>query len=158
MLRIQDLLDRDLILMDMRAADKVGVIRELAGLLARHNRVHDADVLAQAVLDRESQGSTGIGEGIAIPHAKSQAISDIVIAFGRSKSGVDFQSLDGKPAYLFFLLVTPEDRPGDHLKLLARISRIMRNTALREQLLRCTQPEELQKLILEEDGKYPCIR
>jgi fructose-specific phosphotransferase system IIA component len=158
MLRIQDLLDRDLILMDLRAADKAGVIRELAGLLARNNRVHDPDALAQAVLDRESQGSTGIGEGIAIPHAKSQAIDDIVVAFGRSTSGVDFQSLDGKPAYLFFLLVTPEDRPGEHLKLLARISRIMRNAALREQLLLCTLPEELQKLILDEDGKYPCIR
>jgi fructose-specific phosphotransferase system IIA component len=158
MLRIQDLLDRDLILMDLRAADKAGVIRELAGLLARNNRVQDPDALAQAVLDRESQGSTGIGEGIAIPHAKSQAIDDIVVAFGRSTSGVDFQSLDGKPAYLFFLLVTPEDRPGEHLKLLARISRIMRNAALREQLLLCTLPEELQKLILDEDGKYPCIR
>jgi fructose-specific phosphotransferase system IIA component len=158
MLRIQDLLDRDLILMDLRAADKAGVIRELAGLLARNNRVQDPDALAQAVLDRESQGSTGIGEGIAIPHAKSQAIDDIVVAFGRSTSGVDFQSLDGKPAYLFFLLVTPEDRPGEHLKLLARISRIMRNAALREQLLLCTLPGELQKLILDEDGKYPCIR
>jgi fructose-specific phosphotransferase system IIA component len=158
MLRIQDLLDRDLILMDLRAADKAGVIHELAGLLARNNRVQDPDALAQAVLDRESQGSTGIGEGIAIPHAKSQAIDDIVVAFGRSTSGVDFQSLDGKPAYLFFLLVTPEDRPGEHLKLLARISRIMRNAALREQLLLCTLPEELQKLILDEDGKYPCIR
>jgi fructose-specific phosphotransferase system IIA component len=158
MLNIQDLLDKDLIVMDLRAADKAGVISELTGLLARNGRVRDADALSQAVLARESQGSTGIGEGIAIPHAKSQAISDIVVAFGRSKNGVDFQSLDGKPAYLFFLLVTPEDRPGDHLKVLARISRIMRNAALREQLLRCALPEELQKLILDEDGKYPNIR
>jgi fructose-specific phosphotransferase system IIA component len=158
MLKIQDLLDRDLILLDLRSADKAGVIRELTGHLERSGRVHDADALAQAVLDREAQGSTGIGEGIAIPHAKSRAISDIVVVFGRSKDGVDFQSLDGKPAHLFFLLVTPEDRPGDHLKVLARISRIMRNAALREQLLRCSLPEELQRLILDEDGKYPTIR
>ena len=158
MLRIQDLLARDRILPDLHATDKTGVIRELIELLVRNGTVQDVDALVQAVLARESQGSTGIGEGIAIPHAKSKAASEIVVAFGRSKNGIDFQSLDGKPAYLFFLLVTPEDRPGDHLKLLARISRIMRNAALREQLLHCSRQEELQRLILDEDGKYPNIR
>jgi PTS system nitrogen regulatory IIA component len=156
--RIQDLLGGDLIIEDLQATDKAGVIRELASLLTRRGRVRDADRLVHVILERESQGSTGIGDGIAIPHAKSQEIEDSVVAFGRSKTGVDFQSLDGKPAYLFFLLVTPENRPGEHLKTLARISRIMRNTALRDELRRCEAWQEIRRLILDEDSKYPNMR
>ncbi len=156
--RIQNLLERDLIIDDLLATDKVGVIRELAGLVAGTGRVKDADELVRVILDRESQGSTGIGEGIAIPHAKSRAVGDTVVVFGRSRRGVDFETLDGKPAYLFFLLVSPEDRPGEHLKTLARISRLMRNSVLRERLRACADPAEMQQLIYDEDGKYPVCR
>jgi PTS system nitrogen regulatory IIA component len=156
--RIQDLLEGDLIIEDLHATDKTGVIREFASLLTRTGKVRDADQLVKVILERESQGSTGIGDGIAIPHAKSREIADSVVAFGRSKTGVDFQSLDGKPAYLFFLLVTPESRPGEHLKTLARISRLMRNTTLRDELRQCSVRQEIRKLILDEDSKYPNMR
>ncbi len=157
-MHIQGLLEGDLIIEDLRATDKSGVIREFADLLVSKGRVKDADELIRVVLDREAQGSTGIGDGIAIPHAKSRAIKEAVVVFGRSRQGVDFQTLDGKPAYLFFLLVSPEDHPGEHLKTLARISRIMRNAVLRERLRACGDRAEIQRLIYDEDGKYPVCR
>jgi fructose-specific phosphotransferase system IIA component len=157
-MRIQDLLEEDLIIEDLLATDKAGVIREFADLLAGRGKVRDAGELARAVLEREAQGSTGIGDGIAIPHAKSRFVSGSLVVFGRSRKGVDFQTLDGKPAYLFFLLVSPEDHPGEHLKTLARISRIMRSAELRERLRTSRDRREILRLISDEDGKYPVCR
>jgi len=154
MARIQDLLDGDLIIEDLAATDKPGVIREFADLIVSRGNVRDRDDLVRVIMERESQGSTGIGDGIAIPHAKSGEISDMVVAFGRSRRGIDFQSLDGGRAYLFFLLVTPQDRPAEHLKTLARISRIMRSAELRERLKACVSRQEILNLLLEEDRRY----
>ncbi len=158
MAQIQGLLDGNLIIEDLQATDKAGVIRELADLLANRGKVKDADELVRVVLERESHGSTGIGDGIAIPHAKSRSVAGTVVVFGRSRRGVDFQALDGRPADLFFLLVSPEDQPGEHLKTLARISRIMRNAELREKLRAGRDRTEIRKLIGDEDGKYPLCR
>ena len=158
MARIQDVLSTDLIIEDLQATNKAGVIREFAALLSQAGKVANADALAQVLLDRESQCSTGIGDGIAIPHARSRSVSEMVIAFGRSGQGIDFQALDGKPAHLFFVLVSPEDRPGDHLKTLARISRVLRSPVLRQELLRSTARQEIQKLLIDEDSKYPNSR
>ena len=155
MARIQDLLDDDLIIAELQAGDKAGVIAEFADLLAAKGKVRDREELVRVIGEREAQGSTGIGEGIAIPHAKASGIGEMVVAFGRSAAGVDFQSLDGKPAYLFFVLVSPEDRPADHLKTLARISRVMRNPSLRDRLRRSSASAEMRSLILDEDSKYP---
>ena len=158
MARIPGLLEDGLILADLLATDKAGVIREFADLLVSKGKVKDADELVRIVLERESQGSTGIGDGIAIPHAKSRAVSDPVVVFGRSRRGVDFQTLDGKPADLFFLLISPEGRPGEHLKTLARISRIMRNAGLRERLRASRDRTEIEQLLFDEDGKHPACR
>jgi fructose-specific phosphotransferase system IIA component len=158
MARLQDILSGDLIIEDLQATDKAGVVREFASLLARAGKVRDAGELERVLLERESQCSTGIGDGIAIPHAKSGSISEMVIAFGRSGRGIDYQSLDGRPAHLFFLLVTPDDRPSDHLKTLARISRILRNPVLRTELMRSSARQEIQKLLLDEDSRYPNSR
>ncbi len=158
MAAIQGLLEGDLIIEDLRATNKEGVIREFAELLASRGKVKDVDDLVRVVLDRESQGSTGIGDGIAIPHAKSRAVARTLVVFGRSQRGVDFQTLDGRPADLFFLLVSPEDQPGEHLKTLARISRILRNGELRERLRASRDREEIRKLIYDEDGKYQVCR
>jgi fructose-specific phosphotransferase system IIA component len=155
MARIRDILSGDLIIEDLQATDKAGVMREFASLLSRAGKVGDADELARVLLQRESQCSTGIGDGVAIPHARSKAVTETVIAFARSESGVDFDSLDGRPAHLFFLLVTPDERPGDHLKTLARISRLFRNDILRQELLRSSARQEIQKLLIDEDSKYP---
>jgi PTS system nitrogen regulatory IIA component len=153
-MRLEALLQRDLIIEDIRATDKAGVIREFAGLLASAGKVRDPEELARTVLDREAQGSTGIGDGIAIPHAKSASLRESIVAFGRSRKGVDFQTLDGRPAYLFFLLVSPSDQPGEHLKTLARISRLIRNAALRERLLASSGRDEIQRLLIDEDERY----
>jgi PTS system nitrogen regulatory IIA component len=152
---IRDLLQDDLVIEEIKATDKIGVIREFAGILQATGRVTDAEALVRVLLERESLGSTGIGDGVAIPHGKLSFISNMVVAFGRSSRGIDFQSLDAKPVYLFFLLVTPDNKPGDHLKALARISRILKNPDLRENLKRTSDRQELKRLIYEEDSKYP---
>ncbi|HUI68619.1 MAG TPA: fructose PTS transporter subunit IIA [Nitrospirota bacterium] len=152
---IGDLLQDDLVIEEIKATDKIGVIREFAGILQATGKVIDAEALVRVLLERESLGSTGIGDGVAIPHGKLSFISNMVVAFGRSSRGVDFQSLDAKPVYLFFLLVTPDSKPGDHLKALARISRILKNPVLRENLKRTSDRQELKRLIYEEDSKYP---
>jgi PTS system nitrogen regulatory IIA component len=155
MVTIKDLLQDDLILEEITATDKRGVIREFARFLKSRGRVENEEELFRTLVDRESLGSTGIGGGVAIPHGKLKNITDMIVAFGRSTKGVDFQSLDGKPVYLFFLLLTPHDMPGEHLKVLARISRILKNHILRENLRKASLRKELQRLIYEEDSKYP---
>ena len=156
MAQMRDLLEVDLVLEEIKATDKIGVIREFADVLQAAGRVKDAEALVRVLLERESLGSTGIGDGVAIPHGKLGFISDMIVAFGRSSRGVDFQSLDAKPAYLFFLLVAPEHKPGDYLiKTLARISRILKNPTLRENLKRTADRQEIKRLLYEEDSKYP---
>ncbi len=155
MVKIKDLLRDDLVIDEIRATDKAGVFREFAAHLKSAGKVADAEELVRILTERESLGSTGIGDGVAIPHGKLAMIPDMIVAFGRSRRGVDFQSLDSKPAHLFFLLVTPVDKPGDHLKTLARISRILKNPVLRDNLMHAAHRQELQRLICEEDGKYP---
>lgn len=155
MARMNDLFEEDLIIEDITASDKNGVIREFSDLLAGRGKVRSSEDLARVLLEREALGSTGIGDGIAIPHAKLPLLRDMVVAFGKSRTGVDFHSLDGQPAHLFFLLVTPDTAPGDHLKMLARISRILKNPVLRDALRQAARREELRQLILDEDGKYP---
>jgi PTS system nitrogen regulatory IIA component len=149
------LLDGDLIIEDLRATDKAGVIREFASLLAGRGLVRDEEGLVDVVLQREAT-TTGIGDGIAIPHGRLPGIPGTIVAFGRSQRGVDFQSLDGKPAHLFFFFVTPEERPDDHLAVLRRLARITRSPMLRDRLLRSTDRLEMQKLVLDEDER--CLK
>jgi PTS system nitrogen regulatory IIA component len=155
MVMIRDLLQPDLVIDEISSTDKRGVIREFAGLLKSRDRIKDEEELVRVLLEREALGSTGIGDGVAIPHAKLHPIREMIVAFGRSDQGVEYDSMDARPVHLFFLLVTPDDRPGEHLRALARISRILKNAALREQLRRVPGREEILKLIYEEDGKYP---
>jgi PTS system nitrogen regulatory IIA component len=155
MATIKDLLQGNLVIEDIKSVDKPGVIREFASLLQHAGKVAAAEELVRVLMEREALGSTGIGDGVAIPHGKLRGIGDIVVAFGRSRQGVEFQSMDEKPAHIFFLLVTPDDRPGEHLKTLARISRILKNPDLRQKLLEAPHGRDLLQLILEEDLKYP---
>lgn len=155
MTTLRDLMQDDLIIEDIAATDKTGVLREFAAHLHSTGRVRDAQELVHVLLEREALGSTGIGDGIAIPHGKLGSIPEMIVAFGRSRTGIDFQSLDHEPAYLFFLLVTPANKPGDHLKALARISRILKNPLFRNNLRHAPGRAEIQKAICEEDSKYP---
>ena len=155
MATIKDMLRENLILDNIEASDKMGVLREFAGLLKSADKIKDEEELVRVLLERELLGSTGIGDGVAIPHGKLHIIPEMIVAFGRSHKGVDYDSMDSKPVYLFFLLVTPEGMPGEHLRALARISRILKNPALRDSLRQASRREDLLRLIYQEDGRYP---
>jgi len=155
MANIRDLLHDDLVIEELAATEKAGVLAEFAALLKLQGKIRDDQELFRILMQREALGSTGIGDGIAIPHGKMTMIPETIIAFGRSTAGIDFQSLDRKPVHLLFLLVAPADRPGDHLKTLARVSRILRNPFFRENLRAASGRGALMRLIREEDGRYP---
>ncbi|HPR15219.1 MAG TPA: PTS sugar transporter subunit IIA, partial [Smithella sp.] len=109
------------------------------------------DILKQ----RENLGSTGIGEGVAIPHGKISNLNDIVVAFGRSEKGIAYDSLDGKPVHLFFLLLAPENSAGQHLKILAKISKMLKDVYFRNKLIAAKSRDELYQIII--DQERTCI-
>jgi PTS system nitrogen regulatory IIA component len=152
-MRLIDILDETSIVADLQASDKTEALEILVEAMTRSNEVNKQNIL-NVLLEREELGSTGIGDGIAIPHGKSPEITQIISGFGLSKQGIEFDSLDGKPAHLFFLLVAPENSPGTHLKVLARISRMLKNVNFREKLLEANSQHEIYQIISEEDGKY----
>lgn len=155
-MKILDILTSEaLVAPDLSGADKTAVLRELAEHLAaqRPAEAIDAGRLVDVLWERERLGSTAIGDGIAIPHGKMPGLTGVVGAFGRHAKGVDFDSLDGSPTHLFFLLVAPEDSVGQHLKALARVSRLLKDRAFRERLVGAGDRAELFRLIREEDEK-----
>src|SRR5882724_8834170 len=151
-MKIAEFLREDLILPDLQATDKAGVLRELCAPLARAHGL-DPGRLTEVLLEREKLGSTGVGEGVAIPHGKLPGVPNLLAAFGRSKRGVDFAAIDGKPTYLFFVLFAPENSAGIHLKALARISRLFRNASFRDSILQAQGAQEIYALIVQEDAK-----
>jgi len=153
-MKITDILDKKLIIADLSSKNKKGVLEELVSHLAQHEGKVNKDELLKILLEREKLGSTGINDGIAIPHGKLQSIDGLLAVFGRSREGIDFGALDNKLSHLFFLLVAPESSAGAHLKALARISRIAQNEAFREGCMKADTKEDLFQLILEEDEKY----
>ena len=153
---IMQFLDERAVTIDLKAHDsKEDVIRELVELLVNAGSIKPKDVtrLIQILLKRESLGSTGIGQGVAIPHGKSDCVSRLVAAFGVSRTGVNFDSLDGEPVSLFFLLVAPEDSAGPHLKALARISRLLKDRHFRDSLRAARDEKTLVRIIREEDER-----
>jgi PTS system nitrogen regulatory IIA component len=153
-MKIMDFLNKKAVTVNLSATDKEGVITELVSLLTgATDIVQSKDELIKAVLSRESLGSTGIGQGIGIPHAKSQSVKQLVAAFGLSQKGVNFDSLDGEPAYIFFLLIAPEESAGPHLKALARISRMLKDKYFRDLLKKAKSEQEILRIIQEEDAK-----
>ena len=129
------------------ASDKNGVIDELVNQLDKAGKLSDIAQFKEAIHNRESQSTTGIGEGIAIPHAKVAAVKSPAIAFGKSKEGVDYQSLDGQPAHLFFMIAAPEGGAQTHLDALAKLSGILMDDKVRESLLHANSPEEVLQII-----------
>jgi len=152
-MKIAEFLREDLILPELQATDKAGVLRELCEPLARAHGL-DAGKLTDVLLEREKLGSTGVGEGVAIPHGKLPGLPGLLAAFGRSKKGVDFAAIDGKPTYLFFVLFAPENSAGIHLKALARISRLFKSPPFRESIQRAAGAADVYRLVSTEDAKY----
>jgi PTS system nitrogen regulatory IIA component len=153
-MRITDILREELVVGDLKATDKSGVLRELCAAVAARRADLAESRLYEVLVEREKLGSTGIGEGIAIPHGKLAGLPGLVAVFGRSVPGVDFAAIDGKPTQLFFALFAPENSAGIHLKALARISRIFKNGELRKQLLGAVDAAAIWKQIADEDAKY----
>jgi len=133
----------------MSSVDKASAISEMVQFLHADGRIADAPALEKAIIEREKLGSTGIGLSIAIPHAKLENLKDLVALIGRSDEGVEFDSLDGKKVNFFFLLVGPNNDPGRHLKLLARISRLVKQNGFCDRLKTATSPEEIMNVVVE---------
>jgi len=152
---IMDFFSKKAVITDMKSTSKEAVIKEMVDCLIEAGEVEkrNRNKLIDALMAREALGSTAIGQGIAIPHAKSDCVDKLVAAFGLSKKGVDFDSLDGELAYIFFLLVAPQDSAGPHLKALARISRLLKDKYFRDTLRACTDEKSVIKIITQEDEK-----
>lgn len=153
-MKISEILNKDLLIPNLQSKNKKGVLEELAGVLVAQGKLPDLEKVVEVLLDREKLGSTGIGDGIAIPHGKIKDLGGVVASFGRSREGVDFESIDQKPTHLFFLLVAPENSAGIHLKALARISRLLKDPNFRKRLMEAESQKELFQIISEEDAQY----
>jgi nitrogen PTS system EIIA component len=152
-MKILDVLQKEGILADLKSKDKKGILEELATPLAGIAKV-TRESLVKVLMERERLGSTGIGGGIGIPHGKLKGMDSLALGFGLSKKGVDFESMDGRPTHIFFLLVTPESSTGLHLKLLARISRILKNDIFKEKLMSAGNRDEIYEAIKEKDEEF----
>jgi nitrogen PTS system EIIA component len=152
--KITDFLTPDRVIADLTEKEKSAVLKEMAGQLAGSESGLDATQILKVLQDREKISTTAIGEGVAIPHGKLPNVQKVSALFARSLEGVDFASLDGEPTYLFFTLIAPQDAAADHLKALARISRLLKDPDLRRRLLAAATNQELYNIIAVEDQKF----
>jgi len=153
-MKILDILAVDSIVPELKGRTKKLVLEELIDAVKQHKPNIDSDRLMRVLLERERLGSTGIGDGIAIPHGKLKDIDDLVLSFGRSIEGIDFESMDGKPVHLFFLLVAPEACAGIHLRALAKIARLLKNGTVRKRLAKVDNREDIFSIIQQEDEDF----
>ncbi len=153
-MKIIDILAMDSIVPELKGRTKKQVLEELIDAITQEKLRVDRERLLKVLLDRERLGSTGIGDGIAIPHGKLKDLDQLVLSFGRSTEGIDFESMDGKPVHLFFLLVAPETCSGIHLRALARIARLLKNGTVRKRLGKVDNREEIFSIIQQEDEDF----
>ena len=153
-MKIMDYLQEEWVIPNLPGTDKRSVLKALSGVLVKPCQVASAEELLQVLLDREKLGSTGIGEGIAIPHGRLKKLKSFLISFGRSIKGVDFDSIDRKPSQLFFLVMAPENSAVDNLKLLGRIVTLLKDPSFKKRLMEAQSQTELFQIISEEDEKY----
>ncbi|MCE5242030.1 MAG: PTS sugar transporter subunit IIA [Syntrophobacteraceae bacterium] len=153
-MKILDILAENAIIPELRGRTKKQVLEELIEALLAQKPHLDRDRLMAVLLERERLGSTGIGDGIAIPHGKLKDLDQLVLSFGRSSQGVDFESMDGKPVHLFFLLVAPENCAGIHLRALAKIARILKNGSVRKKLGSVGSKDDIYNAIQQEDEDF----
>ena len=151
-MNLKEILKKEAVCAQLESTKKEDVLKEMVDLLGAD--VKDKKKIVKILIERESLGSTGIGQGIAVPHGKTDDSDSLFAALGVSKQGVDFNSLDGEPVYIFFLLIAPKESPGPHLKALARISRILRDGSFCAMLRKAETAEQIYNLIIKEDEKY----
>ena len=150
---ITDILDKRCIKLDLEATEKEEALEELVSALAAVKPLGDKKAILKSLIDRENLGSTGIGQGIAIPHGKTDKVTELMAFLGISKKGVNFDALDGEPVYIFFLLIAPKESAGPHLKALARISRLLRDSYLCQLICKAKTPEDVYRIISQEEEK-----
>ena len=153
-MKLSEIIDENNIVPELKAKDKKGVLEELAQVIADHEPSIDKRALVKVLVEREHLGTTGIGDGVAIPHGKLKGVERPLISFGRSKDGLDFQSIDRQPVHLFFLLVAPDNSSGIHLHVLAKIAKILKNNTFRKRLMEIGTREELYQTIVRADEEY----
>lgn len=139
-------LQRDAIILDMKAATKEAALRELAGVAATLCGRFTEETLYNVLLEREAVGSTGVGNGVAIPHGKIDGLDEILLCFGRSKAGINFDAIDNRPAHLFVLMLSPANKAGEYLQTLAAVSRVLKQPEKRQQLLDSITREDIATL------------
>jgi PTS system nitrogen regulatory IIA component len=152
-MKLLEFLPKEAVLADLQAQDKKGVLHELAAPVAAFAGVESHD-LVQVLLERERLGTTGIGNGIGIPHGKMKNLNSLVIGFGLSRDGIDFESMDERPAHIFFLLAAPENSTELHLKMLARISKILKHDGFRDKLMQAQDSDAIYAAIGDEDEDF----
>jgi PTS system nitrogen regulatory IIA component len=153
-MKIMDYLNEEWVFSDLKGTDKPSILKELSNVLVKPCQVTSVEELLQVLLDREKLGSTGIGEGIAIPHGRLKKLKKFFVSFGRSLKGVDFDSIDQKTSHLFFLVIAPENSAVDNLKLLGRIVTMLKEPSFKKRLMEAPSQKELFQVISEEDEKY----
>ncbi|MBU1343038.1 MAG: PTS sugar transporter subunit IIA [Proteobacteria bacterium] len=152
-MKISQLLNKNSIIASLAARDKKGAIDELALAVSKTTKA-SAKEIATVLMEREQLGSTGIGGGIAIPHGKLNMVGSIIVGFGLSREGVEYDSLDNKPVHIFFLLLTSENSTGGHLKVLAQISKLLKMDHFKQALLTATSVDEIYDIIMEQDEDF----
>jgi mannitol/fructose-specific phosphotransferase system IIA component (Ntr-type) len=154
-MRLTDYLDPQAILLDLPSGGKEQVFAAIAGRLAESGLISDQQRLLSDVLTREEQGGTAIGRGLAFPHARTRSLERIVMAMARLRPGADFGAEDGEPVRLVFLLGAPEDKAGEYLKLLGRLSKLMKENGLRKELLKAPSPQTVLDLLETAEAHLP---
>lgn len=153
-MKLTDILKLDKIIIDFKGATKEEIINEMIDLFMGDERVSDIETIRTVVLERESIMSTGVGNGFAIPHGKTNMVKEMVAGFGLLKNPIDFEAIDSKPVNLIFMLIGQEDSVGQHIKMLSRISRIMNQELIRNKLANASSAEEIFQIFEEEDSQY----
>ena len=153
-MKIDEILKKESVIADIAGKNKLDVIKEMTERLKQNYTIKNDQALYATLMEREKLGSTGIGENVAIPHGKSDELTQIIIVFARSLSGIDFESLDQKPVHFVCMVIAPAHSTGQHLKVLARISRLFKNQTLREGILKAEDSNAIYSILLEEDSKF----
>jgi len=153
-MKIDKILKKESVIADLLGDNKVEVIKEMTQCLKKNNLIKNDQALFETLMEREKLGSTGIGENVAIPHGKSNEVKRIITVLARSKNGVEFESLDQKPVHFVCMVIAPAHSTGQHLKVLARISRIFKNQGLREDILNAGNSDSIYSILIHEDSKF----
>lgn len=153
-MKIEEILTKESVIADLLGDSKVKVIKEMTQCLKKNNFIKNDQALFETLMEREKLGSTGIGENVAIPHGKSDEVTQIITVLARSKKGVEFESLDQKPVHFVCMVIAPAHSTGQHLKVLARVSRIFKNQGIREEILKAENSDTIYSILMNEDSKF----